>query len=385
MSQHARFAPSAAHRWLNCPGSVALAESLPPAERREGGDSEEAQEGTKAHALAAQALQFAIDGVPMLYGADVPEEMQEAIHLYVTTVMAAVRPGDEVLVERKVKLDDDLWGTLDAAVVHLADLSVEIFDFKYGVGVVVEAISNEQGGIYLLSLAEYASLRPAKFTIVQPRAGHKDGPVRSWEPHPGELRRLRQRAEAAIDKGKRQYAPLAAGEWCQFCPARGHCPELSRHAQLVAATEFEVVAEPAVQDVVAALPIEAVVAALAKTKVIEIYLKAMRDRIEKDLNDGRPVPGWKLVAKRPRRVWNSVDEVQTWAESAGLDFFDYYEPAVMKSPAQLEAVIGKKNLPEVLYSSVSSGATIAPADDPRPALASAASEDFAALPSGDAE
>ena len=37
------------------------------------------------------------------------------------------------------------------------------------------------------------------------------------------------------------------------------------------------------------------------------------------------------------------------------------------------------------FKSVSSGATIAPADDPRPALASAASADFAALPSGDAE
>ncbi len=379
MSDHARFAPSAAHRWMRCPGSVALAESLPAAERQEGSDSDYAQEGTKAHALAAQALAFALDEVGLDFAPDVPEDMKEAIWLYVATVMKAVKPGDEVMIERKVQLDADLWGTVDAAVVHVADMSVEVFDFKYGEGVVVEAEGNEQGGIYLLALAEYAKLRPARFTIVQPRARHKLGPVRFWEPHPGELVRLRQKATAAVKIGQGKFPPLAAGEWCQFCPAKGHCPELSRHAQLVAATDFEVVVEQSIPDVVAALPIGAVVAALGKAKVLEIYLKAMRSRVEKDLMDGRPVPGYKLVEKRPRRQWNNVEEVvEMWTRVGGAeeDLYEY----TLKSPASVEKMLWKGALPFQLYTMVSSGATIAPEDDPRPALASAASLDFAALP-----
>jgi hypothetical protein len=365
---------------MRCPGSVALAESLPAAERQEGSESEYAQEGTKAHALAAQALACSVDNYALLYADDVPEEMKDAIALYVSTVMASVKQGDEVMIERKVQLDADLWGTVDAAVVHIADMSVEVFDFKYGEGVVVEAEDNEQGGIYLLALAEYAKLRPARFTIVQPRARHKLGPVRFWEPHPGELVRLRQKATAAVRIGQGKFPPLAAGEWCQFCPAKGHCPELSRHAQLVAATDFEVVVEQSIPDVVAALPIGAVVSALGKAKVLEIYLKAMRSRVEKDLMDGRPVPGYKLVEKRPRRVWNDETEVAAWAASSGLSADDFLTDPQLKSPAQIEEVIGKKYLPEQLYTFVSSGATIAPEDDPRPALASAASADFAALP-----
>jgi len=382
MSQHARFAPSAAHRWMHCPGSVALAESLPEQERQEGGDSEYAREGTRAHEIAAQALSFACDGVDYQFADDVPEEMQEAVWLYVQTVMKAVKPGDEVVIEKPLRIagQPDLWGTPDAVVIHVADATFEVFDLKYGEGVFVEAKDNEQGGIYLGLFVIYTHLRPLRFTIVQPRIPHKDGPVRVWEPHPGEIRRLMQKAEAAINVGQRANPPLNAGEWCQFCPAKGHCPELAKHAQVVAASEFDVVIDKPVQEVVAALPIGSVVAALAKAKVIEIYLKAMRDRVEKDLLDGRAVPGYKLVAKRPRRIWNSADEVETWAKESGLEWEDYHAPAELRSPAQIEELIGKKNLPEQLYSSLSSGATIAPEDDPRPALPSAASADFAALP-----
>ena len=44
---HARLSPSAAVRWINCPGSVALSAVCPPA-----GSSDYADEGTAAHRLA---------------------------------------------------------------------------------------------------------------------------------------------------------------------------------------------------------------------------------------------------------------------------------------------------------------------------------------------
>ena len=42
---HARLSASGSAKWLNCPGSVALEEQFPNV------SSEEAKEGTKAHAL----------------------------------------------------------------------------------------------------------------------------------------------------------------------------------------------------------------------------------------------------------------------------------------------------------------------------------------------
>src|SRR5689334_4695086 len=130
MTKHARFAPSAASRWLHCPGSVSLSEAIGAAGAT-GEESEYAQEGVRAHQLAAQALSFALDGVDMLYADDVPEEMQTAIALYVSTVMAAVKPGDKVEIEKQYAIDDDLWGTTDAVVFHAADHTAEVFDFKY--------------------------------------------------------------------------------------------------------------------------------------------------------------------------------------------------------------------------------------------------------------
>ena len=50
-SKHAKLSASSAFRWINCPGSVALADQLPAP-----GSSAYADEGTLAHALAELKL-----------------------------------------------------------------------------------------------------------------------------------------------------------------------------------------------------------------------------------------------------------------------------------------------------------------------------------------
>lgn len=52
MSKHALLSPSSAHRWCNCPGSVALTKDLPNV------SSPYAEEGTRAHRLAELALAY---------------------------------------------------------------------------------------------------------------------------------------------------------------------------------------------------------------------------------------------------------------------------------------------------------------------------------------
>src|SRR5579871_1921248 len=62
--QHAPFAPSAAHRWLRCPGSYNAEAECPDNE------TSFAREGTLAHAVAAECLTKggdASDYVDMIY------------------------------------------------------------------------------------------------------------------------------------------------------------------------------------------------------------------------------------------------------------------------------------------------------------------------------
>lgn len=50
MAKHAELGPSSAVRWMTCPGSVLLSRGQPEDQ------SEYAEEGTLAHAVAARAL-----------------------------------------------------------------------------------------------------------------------------------------------------------------------------------------------------------------------------------------------------------------------------------------------------------------------------------------
>ena len=51
MAAHAKLSPSAASRWINCPGSVALCATLPKPP-----STFYADEGTSAHALAEKCI-----------------------------------------------------------------------------------------------------------------------------------------------------------------------------------------------------------------------------------------------------------------------------------------------------------------------------------------
>jgi len=82
------------------------------------------------------------------------------------------------------------------------------------------------------------------------------------------------------------------------------------------------------------------------------------------------VPGYKLVAKKATRQW--VDEAVTKTKLAemGVKDKDLYKPQELISPAQAEKLLKKSKLalPDDLVVAVSSGSTLAPESDPRPAV-----------------
>jgi hypothetical protein len=75
------------------------------------------------------------------------------------------------------------------------------------------------------------------------------------------------------------------------------------------------------------------------------------------------------VAKRGTRQWVDEDKVVEWGAEAGLFTIDLWERK-LKSPAQLEKVLKKNKieLPSELVVSISSGSTLAPDSDSRPAV-----------------
>ena len=89
------------------------------------------------------------------------------------------------------------------------------------------------------------------------------------------------------------------------------------------------------------------------------------------------MPGWKLVQKRATRKWKSNEGLRTWASENGIEDADILTEPKLKNPAQVERIVGKKNLPSELIESVSIGFNLARSDSATPAAAiTSAADDF---------
>jgi hypothetical protein len=117
----------------------------------------------------------------------------------------------------------------------------------------------------------------------------------------------------------------------------------------------------------AEMPAQQIAAQLRQADMLEDYIKELRALAFQMLENERPVPGYKLVAKRGTRQWVDEAKIEAWVDANGVE--DAYDTKI-KSPAQLEKVLKKTTLdfPSDLVVSISSGSTLAPDSDPRPAV-----------------
>jgi hypothetical protein len=126
-------------------------------------------------------------------------------------------------------------------------------------------------------------------------------------------------------------------------------------------------ADRALKTTLTNLPVEQIKLQLEQADMLEDYIKNLRALAFEMLENGQPVPGFKLVAKRGTRQWANEDEVDAWVDVNGID---HAYDLNLKSPAQMEKVLKKsgKELPSELVVSISSGSMLAPESDPRPAV-----------------
>ena len=221
--QHAPFAPSAADRWMSCPGSFQAEQGLPRL------TSLYAEEGTTAHGIFAKALRHDVSPYRLIQDQDLARPLHEA-WLAARQLIA----GRRFLVEQRLEPLPglpDVWGTCDVVVFDRHGWVVMIIDLKFGAGVVVEPEAG-QLLIYALLAAQQFGGSPAGVTVVvvQPRALHSAGPVRDHHYTTGALSGFLGQLQAGLMAALRPEAPRVSGLWCRFCAARHSCP--ARHHNL---------------------------------------------------------------------------------------------------------------------------------------------------------
>lgn len=376
---HAKLGPSGARRWMACPGSVAAETGLPDEENIH------SQEGTAAHALAEMAFQRnrpceawlgdTIEGVVVTH------EMAEYTQVYVDALRDYAEGAEIVEIEGRLDLAPlrppaPMHGTCDAWFYYPNVKRLRVVDLKYGKGVVVEVEDNKQTRYYALmawvklamtSKAKAAQLEEIEVVIVQPRAHHADGPIRSEVISLKELKQFGKDLLAAAHKAMDPNAPRIPGDHCRWCKFKLACPEFRGKALAVAQVEFADVAEG---ETVPPDPMTLTPAQLGhilrSADTLEAWLKVVRQRAMGELLAGRAVPGFALKNKRAMRKWNDEKAVIAWARKLKIKKDDLMEPGELKSPAVVEKMVKKLGevLPEELVVRASSGVTMCLDTDP---------------------
>jgi hypothetical protein len=382
---------------MKCPGSVRLSAGLPNI------SSEHAIEGTRAHALAELSLNDGADD-PVTFlgmtleGGIVTEEMVDHVRTFVDhcRFLREMCGPANVWVERRFNLaafnpPAPMFGTADFVAYDALSKTLHVVDLKYGQGVVVEVTGNPQLRYYALgagiSLDGTVSIERVVITIVQPRAAHIDGPIRSEEIDYLDLVGWSSELFAAAAETTKPDAPLVAGDHCRWCLARAQCPERREHALAVAQQEFSVIepAKPFTPPVPELIPDEQFFAMMSQLDVLDDWSKSMRARANAMLEEGKDVPGFKLVERRANRKWSDADTAMRVLTLNGNTDDEIFEPRTLKSPAQIEKLLGKKLFSTTVAEHVtkkSSGVTMVSADDARPAVQRlAAGDEFGILPS----
>ena len=220
----------------------------------------------------------------------------------------------------------------------VSDDKLHIIDFKYGMGVLVDATDNPQMKCYALgALAIYDSLYDIKevsMSIFQPRREN----VSTWTIPVDELKTwakevLKPKAEMAMN-GEGEYCP---GEWCTFCRAAVRCRARAEEKLKLAQEEFKLpplLTDSEIEEVLTIIP------DLTKwANEITAYAT------ESAVNHGKQWNGFKVVEGRSVRKYKDEIEVAKAAKEAG--YKDIYRKSLI-TLTEMQKLMGKATFEKVL-------------------------------------
>lgn len=382
---HAQWSASATERNWNCSGALALTDGLPDS------TNEAADWGTACHQIAEKCLRQGVQADSFIgetekgkkFSFEVDEEMADTAQQYVDYVRRAVidaappktNPADLLHIEQRFSLASlnppfEAGGTADAVVYKPLIEELEVIDLKGGRGHVVEVVGNSQLRTYALGamLANKGlKVKTIKVTIVQPRAPHKDGRIRSESFHVVDLMEwttdllaaMQRSAQACADwekigktvsHGEWNSTHLKAGDHCKFCKAAGFCPALEQRALDAAGVWFDDLDNARVSNAPDSMDVGELAKRLDMLDMIGEWINAVRAYAHAQAELGVEIPGYQLVDKIGNRKWKAdveADKVAALLEAAGKDRALAFAPPKPASPAQVEKALGAKHKADI--------------------------------------
>lgn len=343
---HAKLSASSAARWMACPPSVNMTESMPDTA------SSYAAEGTLAHSLAELALRkYFTKGIgPKKYEKMRDEiitnatwegeplykkEMDGYVETYFDYVKSVALGYNSPFVVLEKRVDFSSWvpggfGTADCIII--SGDTLHVIDLKYGKGVPVSAENNPQLQLYALG-AYHAykilyDIKTIKLSIVQPRLNS----ISEWSLDLSDLFEFGTKVAAAAmlaDQGGGEFNP---GEHCKFCPGRAVCRARAEYnVQLAGFSKLQ--PETISNDEIGHY--------LQLGRNVASWLKDLEDYALSQCLAGQEVAGWKAVEGMSWRAWTDRDAAFNAIIESGVNEAMLYERKPLNI-AEVEKMLGKK-------------------------------------------
>lgn len=384
--EHALLSASSANRWLNCPPSVRLAETLPQT------TSEYAEKGRLAHEIVElktrkaflepmgpkkyKAALKALESNP-LYELEMASATDAYLD-YVSSVVHSYASQPYIAVEKRFSYDHiapEGFGTCDCIII--GGDTLRIIDYKNGSGVPVSAVQNPQMKLYALgALREYEMLyriETVVLAIIQPELDS----ISEWAAPVSELlawgESIKPIARQAF-AGEGEFRPdnNNFNGYCKFCPAKARC---RARAEFLSEPydRLQGMKPPLISN-------EEVASVLEKANAIKSWLSVVEEYALSECLAGNEIPGWKAVEGRSVRQFANTDAAFDILREAGYDEAVLYK----RQPITLtesEKLLGKKRFAELLESQIikpPGKPTLAPVTDKREGITSKTSaiDDF---------
>ena len=345
---HAKWSPSGSPYWYNngrgCPARVLL----PPKEET---SSPAAEEGTRLHNLAESILSNQVETAS---SADL-DKIGEYID-YVTELQ--FRSDINVFLEAPVQLapitGEEATGSVDC--LAISETYLEVVDLKTGAKR-VDATSNQLKMYAAAAILEMGFEGKEVICTI-----HQGGEPHSVVYSVGEVlafaddvRGYVYQSEQEADAGHTRFNPSENN--CQWCPHVVDCKAQAEMRNVIAANDFAVSEDP-VQ----------LADELAMTGPLQKWIDEVKARALKIAESGGELPGYKLVRARANRKWVEQAEEKLVAllgdaayskKLIGLTAAD----KLLDAETMNELTIKPEGKP-----------TLAPEDDPRPAINDAAKD-----------
>lgn len=379
---HALLSPSGASRWMNCTPSARKEEHIQDT------PSVYALEGTLAHELAEIELkkyhcfitheeyQSKIAKIESdeMYAGDMSEEVYKYVSYCIEQYEAYKKQCKfvDISIEDKIDLTEYIeegFGLNDHII--LADTLLEVIDLKYGRGVAVSAVENDQLKLYGLGALWKHSLvhdiKEVKLTIVQPRTNSISSFIISAEDLEkwGE-EQVKPKAEMAF-KGEGEFNP---GTWCKFCKFKPKCRAVFENNLKLVKEDFRDPDE---------ITEEELIEVYKKTEQITSWLNSIEAYIHNKLMNKEVVHGYKLVTGRSNRVFTDTKAVEKILRENKYDETKFMSEPKLLSITAIEKLTGKTEFTNLLseYVSKTEGKpTIALENDKREDFFKSAEDDF---------